>query len=56
MNGAFPIDDELKLILDSDETPIKFNINPEEKTVKYKINKNINKKNSINKNFNATII
>ena len=40
MNGAFPIDDDLKLILDSDETPIKVTINPEEKTVTYKINPN----------------
>ena len=31
MNGAFPIDNDLKLILDSDETPIKVTINPEEK-------------------------
>ena len=38
MNGAFPIDNDLKLILDSDETPIKVTINPEEKTVTYKIN------------------
>ena len=38
MNGAFPIDDDLKLILDSDETPIKVTISPEEKTVTYKIN------------------
>ena len=40
MNGAFPIDNDLKLILDSDETPIKVTINPEEKTVTYKINPN----------------
>ena len=38
MNGAFPIDPDLKIILDSDETPIKVTINPEEKTVTYKIN------------------
>ena len=40
MNGAFPIDPDLKIILDSDETPIKVTINPEEKTVTYKINPN----------------
>ena len=40
MNGAFPIDPDLKIILDSDETPIKVSINPEEKTVTYKINPN----------------
>ena len=40
MNGAFPIDNDLKLILDSDEAPIKVTINPEEKTVTYKINPN----------------
>ena len=38
MNGAFPIDADLKIILDSDETPIKVTVNPEEKTVTYKIN------------------
>ena len=38
MNGAFPIDADLKIILDSDETPIKVSVNPEEKTVTYKIN------------------
>ena len=38
MNGAFPIDPDLKIILDSDETPIKVSVNPEEKTVTYKIN------------------
>ena len=40
MNGAFPIDPDLKIILDSDETPIKVSVNPEEKTVTYKINPN----------------
>ena len=40
MDGAFPIDPDLKIILDSDETPIKVSINPEEKTVTYKINPN----------------
>ena len=40
MNGAFPIDADLKIILDSDETPIKVSVNPEEKTVTYKINPN----------------
>ena len=40
MNGAFPIDQDLKIILDSDETPIKVSVNPEEKTVTYKINPN----------------
>ena len=40
MDGAFPIDQDLKIILDSDETPIKVSINPEEKTVTYKINPN----------------
>ena len=40
MNGAFPIDPDLKIILDSDETPIKVSVNPEEKTVTYKINHN----------------
>ena len=40
MNGAFPIDPDLKIILDSDETPIKVSVNPEEKTVTYKINSN----------------
>ena len=40
MNGAFPIDPDLKIILDSDETPIKASVNPEEKTVTYKINPN----------------
>ena len=40
MDGAFPIDQDLKIILDSDETPIKVTINPEEKTVTYKINPN----------------
>ena len=40
MNGAFPIDPVLKIILDSDETPIKVSVNPEEKTVTYKINPN----------------
>jgi len=40
MDGAFPIDSDLKIILDSDETPIKVSINPEEKTVTYKINPN----------------
>ncbi|PIM80148.1 oligopeptide ABC transporter substrate-binding protein [Fusobacterium pseudoperiodonticum] len=40
MNGAFPIDQDLKIILDSDETPIKVTVNPEEKTVTYKINPN----------------
>ena len=45
MNGAFPIDDDLKLILDSDETPIKVTINPEEKTVTYKINPNFKQSN-----------
>ena len=38
MNGAFPLDNDLKIILDSDETPIKVTVNPEEKTVTYKIN------------------
>ncbi|MDC7955354.1 oligopeptide ABC transporter substrate-binding protein [Fusobacterium simiae] len=38
MNVAFPLDDDLKIILDSDETPIKVTVNPEEKTVTYKIN------------------
>ena len=40
MDGAFPIDPDLKIILDSDETPIKVSVNPEEKTVTYKINPN----------------
>ena len=40
MNGAFPIDPDLKIILDSDEAPIKVSVNPEEKTVTYKINPN----------------
>ena len=40
MNGAFPIDADLKIILDSDETPIKVSVNPEQKTVTYKINPN----------------
>ena len=40
MNGAFPNDPDLKIILDSDETPIKVSVNPEEKTVTYKINPN----------------
>jgi len=40
MNGAIPIDADLKIILDSDETPIKVSVNPEEKTVTYKINPN----------------
>ena len=40
MDGAFPIDQDLKIILDSDETPIKVSVNPEEKTVTYKINPN----------------
>ncbi len=40
MNGAFPIDPDLKIILDSDETPIKVSVNLEEKTVTYKINPN----------------
>ena len=40
MNGAFPIDADLKIILDSDETPIKVSVNPKEKTVTYKINPN----------------
>ena len=40
MNVAFPIDADLKIILDSDETPIKVSVNPEEKTVTYKINPN----------------
>ena len=40
MNGAFPIDPDLKIILDSDETPIKVSVNPEEKIVTYKINPN----------------
>ena len=38
MNVAFPLDNDLKIILDSDETPIKVTVNPEEKTVTYKIN------------------
>ena len=38
MRRAFPVDDELKVILDSDETPIKVSINIDEKTVTYKIN------------------
>ena len=38
MNGAFPINEDFTLVLDSDETPIKITVNPEEKTVTYKIN------------------
>ena len=42
MNVAFPLDNDLKIILDSDETPIKVTVNPEEKTVTYKINPKFN--------------
>ena len=38
MNGAFPTNPDFTLVLDSDETPIKVTVNPEEKTVTYKIN------------------
>ncbi|MGO3751850.1 MAG: oligopeptide ABC transporter substrate-binding protein [Peptoniphilaceae bacterium] len=38
MLGAFPIDGDLKLIADSDETPIKLTFDLENKTVNYKIN------------------
>jgi len=38
MDGAFPIDADFKLIADSDETPIKLNIDKEAKTVSYTIN------------------
>ncbi|MCY7007142.1 oligopeptide ABC transporter substrate-binding protein [Fusobacterium simiae] len=38
MDGAFPTNDDFTLVLDSDETPIKVTVNPEEKTVTYKIN------------------
>ena len=40
MNGAFPTNPDFTLVLDSDETPIKVTVNPEEKTVTYKINPN----------------
>ena len=40
MNGAFPTNPDFTLVLDSDETPIKVSVNPEEKTVTYKINPN----------------
>ena len=38
MAGAFPIDSDFKLILDSDETPIKMSIDKEKKEVTLKIN------------------
>ena len=38
MAGAFPIDGDFKLILDSDETPIKMSIDKEKKEVTLKIN------------------
>ncbi|WP_314294719.1 oligopeptide ABC transporter substrate-binding protein [Fusobacterium periodonticum] len=38
MDGAFPLNPDFTLVLDSDETPIKVTVNPEEKTVTYKIN------------------
>lgn len=38
MNGAFPLNDDFTLVLDSDETPIKVSVNADEKTVTYKIN------------------
>ena len=38
MDGAFPTNPDFTLVLDSDETPIKVTVNPEEKTVTYKIN------------------
>lgn len=38
MNGAFPLGKDFKLILDSDETPIKVTIDEANKTVNYKIN------------------
>ena len=38
MNGAFTTNPDFTLVLDSDETPIKVTVNPEEKTVTYKIN------------------
>jgi len=38
MSGAFPIDSDFKLILDSDETPIKMSIDKEKKEVTLKIN------------------
>lgn len=38
MSGAFPVDSDFKLILDSDETPIKMSIDKEKKEVTLKIN------------------
>lgn len=38
MSGAFPINEELRIILDSDETPIKVTVDKDNKTVSYKIN------------------
>lgn len=38
MAGAFPIDEELKIITDSDKTPIKVTVDKDKKTVSYKIN------------------
>jgi len=38
MAGAFPTDPDFKLILDSDETPIKMSVDKENKVVTYKIN------------------
>ena len=38
MNGAFPTDGDFKILLDSDETPIKVSVDAEKKMVTYKIN------------------
>ena len=38
MAGAFPTDSDFKLLLDSDETPIKMSVDKENKAVTYKIN------------------